>query len=123
MSNSDFDVVAYKILSYAYECARAGAVPSWSKAEEVAGCNPLLFRTVARSLGEDGYIGAAYPGVNPVDGSNGCWSDELRVTRSGVRFLEDNSSMGRVRTFLGSAFKTVLSAAIEATFALGSTGV
>ena len=121
--NSDFEVVAYKLLSYAYECARAGAMPSWSKAEEVAGCNPLLFRTVARSLGEDGYIGKARPGVNPDDGSNGCWSDELRVTMSGVRFLQDNSSMGRVRTFLGSAFKSVLSAAIEATFALGTTGV
>lgn len=117
MAPDDFSVIAYKVLSYAYECVREGVEPSWEKAEELAKCNPLYFRTVVQSLVDSGYLADTKPFT---DMSGEClgWSEPLRVTLEGVDFIENNSAMGKVKRFLGKAWEGVLSIAINATAAL-----
>ena len=122
MAHDDFEVIAYKLLSYAYSCIREGVQPSWSKAMEIAGCNPRYFEAVALSLMDSGYLARAKPGRD-ANGDPIGWGGDLRITLEGVGFLADNSAMGRVRAFLGSAFETVLKAAVESTVALGLRSV
>lgn len=117
MAPDDFEVIAYKVISYAYGCIKEGVEPSWEKAEEVAKCNAVYFRAVVASLSSSGYIAETRP-YEDMNGDVLGWSDPLRVTLEGVEFLESNSAMGRVKRFLGKAWEGVLAAAIGATAAL-----
>lgn len=121
MSHDDFDVIAYKILAYAYRCIRDGVQPSWDKAMDVAGCNPVYFCAVISSLVSSGYIADARP-IRDMSGDVIDWTGDLTVTLEGVGFLEGNSRMAKVRDFLGNAFFVALGQAVEATVALAMRG-
>ena len=117
MAHDDFSVIAYKVLAYAYRCIRDGVTPSWGKAEEVAGCNPIYFAAVATSLMRSGYLAEAKP-YRDANGDIIGWGGDLSVTLEGTAYLEENSKMAEVRGFLGKAFESVLRVAVESTFAL-----
>lgn len=118
MSHDDFAVIAYKILAYAYKCLKEGIEPSWDKAMDVAGCNPVYFAAVVSSLVQSGYIADAAP-FKDARGDVIGWRGDLTLTLEGAEFLETNSKMAKVRGFLGRAFEASLKAAIEATMAIG----
>ncbi|WP_455136386.1 YjcQ family protein [Thermophilibacter sp.] len=122
MAHDDFAVIAYKLLAYAYRCIRDGVSPSWEKAMDVAGCNPVYFAAVVQSLVDSGYLADARP-ERDASGDVIAWVGDLRITMDGVQYLEDNSKMGEVRRFLGRAFEVVLSSAVEATIATSIGGV
>lgn len=121
MAHDDFSVIAYKVLAYAYRCIRDGVTPSWSKAGEVAGCNPLYFVTVVTSLMRSGYLAEAKP-YRDANGDLIGWGGDLSVTLEGTVYLEENSKMAEVRGFLGKAFESVLRVAVESTLALAMGG-
>lgn len=114
MAHDDFAVIAYKLLAYAYRCIRDGVSPSWEKAMDVAGCNPVYFAAVVQSLVGSGYLADARPARDAI-GDVIAWSGDLLITIDGVQYLEENSKMGEVRRFLGRAFEAVLASAVEAT--------
>jgi len=58
MAKDDFDVIAYKILAYAYACLKQGVAASTDKACEVAKVNEVYFFAVLESL-IDGKLAAA----------------------------------------------------------------
>lgn len=121
MAHDDFSVIAYKVLAYAYRCIRDGVTPSWCKAEEIAGCNPIYFAAVATSLMRSGYLAEAKP-YRDASGDVIGWGGDLSVTLEGTAYLEENSKMAEVRGFLGKAFESVLKVAVESTLALALGG-
>lgn len=114
MSADDFDVIAYKLLSYLYECLKEGVPPNGEKAREVAGCNPVYFSAAIDSLKAEGYI----IGTIVKEWSGEIVLFEVNLTQSGARYLSENSNMANVKKWLGNAFVPMLQAAIEATRAL-----
>ena len=118
MSHDDFDVIAYKILAYAYKCLKGGVQPSWDKALDVARCNEVYFAAVVMSLVDSGYLADTRP-ARDANGDLIGWIGDMRLTMEGARYLDENSRMGEVRRFLGRAFEGVLVAAVEATIATG----
>lgn len=46
MPSNDFDVILYKILSYAYECLKMDVQPSVAKARELSGVGETYFATI-----------------------------------------------------------------------------
>lgn len=113
MSKDDYFVIVFKVLSYLYKCVKEGVKPSAEKARELANCNDVYWEMIFRNLIDDGYIKADVMSV---------WSGKqlvqnLCITTKGVEFLENNSTMHSVKDFLGTAFETVVYAAIKATAA------
>lgn len=117
MGKDDFEVIAFKVLSYAYACIKAGVVPSWAKAEEVAGCNPVYFAAIIGSLSDSGYIRTVKV-FSDMNGEPLDFSDELTITIQGTDYLRENSRMQKVAKFLGKAFEKALEIAVSATMAL-----
>lgn len=117
MAHDDFAVIAYKLLAYAYRCIRDGVSPSWEKAMDVAGCNPVYFAAVVQSLVSSGYLADARP-ARDANGEVISWIGDLTITLDGVEYLDNNSKMGEVKRFLGSAFESALKASVEATIAI-----
>ena len=50
MAKDDMRVIACKLLTYLYECIKAGGVPSEAKARELAGCNAVYWCAVLDDL-------------------------------------------------------------------------
>lgn len=62
MASDDFEVVAYKILSYLYRCMKNGKKVDIAALRQLVGCNEAYFGAVARSLQSKGYVeGFAIP--------------------------------------------------------------
>lgn len=85
MASDDFEVVQYKILSYLYDCIKAGAIPNIDKMKELVKVNDIYFETVFDDLLEDGLVSATYVGA---------WGSKLyldpRITAAGAAFLKEN---------------------------------
>lgn len=118
MAHDDFDVAVYKVLAYIMACAKAGVVPSVSKAREVSGCNPVYWAMVVRSMLADGYITGAsvddyYDGTTDVSGG-----PDFGITQKGAAYLRDNGKMREAGKFLGRAFADMLPGIVAATAAL-----
>lgn len=113
MSKDDFHIIMYKILAYYYSSIKQGVIPSRDKAMELAGCNEVYFDVVFASLVDDGYLAG-----NVVRYFGTTEYKQMRITSSGVTYLETNSKMAEVKSFLGAAFEKVLTVAISATAAI-----
>ena len=113
MAADDFEVVAYKVLSYLYSCIKAGVEPNVAKAKDIAGVNDVYWSAVVRSIESDGLAE-----VDWFSHWAGREVDGLCITGKGAAYLKDNSRMQAVRRFLGEAFNAVLTTAVEATMAM-----
>ena len=104
MSYDDFDVIVYKVLEYIYSCLRKGVYPNLDKAQEIARCNDVYWKSVIRSMCDDGYlIGVTFReyrdmGLTPVASPK-----ELGISQEGARYLKENSKMAEVKGALGAA--------------------
>ena len=117
MSKDDFEVVAYKVLSYLYACLKAGAVPSEAKAREVSRVGEVYFYAALSSLQEKGLIGPVKE-FRDAGGDVVGMAGTLSITIDGAAYLSDNGAMRRACRFLGPAFSAVLEAAVRSTMAL-----
>lgn len=109
VSKDDFNVIAYKLLSYLYECLKAGVPASLSKAEELCGVNRMYFNAVMSDLESRNMIilnALREAGGEPVA------INEFRITIDGAEFLSENDSMKKVASAIGSAFSEIVNAAI-----------
>ena len=62
MTSDDFEVVAFKILSYLCRCMKNGKKADIAALRQLVGCNEAYFGAVARSLQSKGYVeGFAIP--------------------------------------------------------------
>lgn len=117
MAKDDFEVVAYKVLAYAYACLKAGVEASAAKALEVAGVNEVYFITALRSLASKGLI-EDVPMFKDMNGDVIRYGESITITMDGAAYLRENGRMAKVGKFLGSAFEKALEVAVKSTMAL-----
>lgn len=109
MSKDDFAVIAYKLLSYLYECLKAGVPASLDKAQELCGVNPMYFHAVLSDLERKSLLI-----LNAFRNSGGDYAlvNEFRITIDGAEFLSENDSMKKIASAIGEAFSSTLKAAL-----------
>lgn len=100
MANDDLELVAFKILEYVYACMKQGVRPSNDQALNASGVKKAYFLNVIRALIDEDLIAGVevrdyYDGTSELSGT-------MRVTLKGAGYIRDNSTMGKIRTMLGS---------------------
>lgn len=100
MAKNDYFVIVYRILTYLHECFMAGERPDVDLfGPEALGINNGYWTNVMESIFNEGYItgismvprlGAA-PGIKLIN---------LKITQSGIEFLQENSTMQKAKNFL-----------------------
>lgn len=102
MKNDYFDV-AYRILEYLYSCFMAGTKPDTDFFDcDAIKINRGYWFNVMRSLCEEGYI----RGIEVISGSMGITGvkiTNIRITQSGIIFLQENSMIAKARVALKTA--------------------
>lgn len=116
MAQNDMEVIMYKILSYLYECMKAGKRP---RLEDFC-CNCNMFcvpkgywNQIMAELIEHGFI-HGFIKFTSKDGITVQMTAEAGITYKGREFLRDNSGMQKARQLLGAAFPVVLDGIITA---------
>lgn len=113
MAHDDFDVIAYKVLSYVYGCMKAGKEVDIDKAWELAGCPPEdYWKAILSSLQSNGLIrvnDARYDILGEVITPGSC-----AITLEGALYVRDNSKMQKAAKLVGKAFEKTLAATIAA---------
>ena len=111
MAKDDYGVIAYKVLAYYYACIKDGVNGNVTKAQELAGCNDLYFTAVIKDLTARGLLA----GEVVYSWGEEVVFAELRITIDGTVYIEENSTMTKVRHALGKAFEVVTEAAVKST--------
>ena len=100
MAKDDYFVIAYRILSYLYDCFQAG-----EKADKelfgpsALGINNGYWVNVMESLYREGYIiGVAFPSA--IGGIPSVVIQNTKITEKGIAFLEDNGKMKKAAEVL-----------------------
>ena len=93
MSKDDYFVIAYRILSYFYQCLKDGLIPSSDYiSSDALKINPKYFINIMQSLQDEGYIkGIAFLCFigAPVE----IRFVEPKITQAGIEFLQENKMM------------------------------
>ena len=117
MTSDDFEVLAFKVLSYLYRCMKSGKKVDIAALRQLAGCNETYFGAVVRSLQSKGLVEGfdfdAFSGIVIDSPSIAAMSDPM-ITMDGAIFVSENSRMRKAKDFAGHAFEVALSAAIQA---------
>lgn len=117
MSSDDFEVIAYKILSYLYACLKQGKKVDIAAMRALAGCNEAYFGTVVKNLQSKGLVeGFYFDGLSGVviDSPALATASDPVITMDGAIFVKENSRMNQVKQFLGHSFEVAIKTAIEA---------
>lgn len=116
MTSNDYEVIAYKVLSYLYACIKVGKHVDIPVMRELVGCNEAYLGVIVKGLQDDGYVrGFFFDGVSGVimDSPNIAAIREPAITMEGAAYVKENSRMGKVKAFVGKAFELALQTAIE----------
>lgn len=116
MAQNDMEIIMYKILSYLYECMKAGKHPRM----EDMGSTCQMFRIpqeywnqVMEELIDCGYV-KGFRHI-PTKGPQSIFMmDNVGITLKGREYLRDNSGMQRAGEFLGTAFSILLDGIVGA---------
>lgn len=119
MAKNDMEVIMYKILRYLYECMKEDLTPT--KEDLIRDCDLV-------SIPEKYWIqiilelidNELVKGIQTIVTKSGTLvqiTDDVRVTFKGVEFLKENSSMKKVKEFLGRTYEIALSQTIESLLA------
>ncbi len=117
MSSDDFEVIAYKILSYLYECMKQGKKIDVAVMRSLTDCNESYFGVVVKNLQSKGFVeGFHFDGLSGVviDSPVLAATGDPAITMDGAIFVKENSRMAQVKQFLGHSFEIAIKTAIEA---------
>ena len=106
MAKDDFHIVAYRILAYLYNCLKHGETPDEAPVgPKLLGITAQYWTDVLRMLSDEGFItGARFNVANTlIPGTFGY----LRITRTGIEFMNDNKSMRRALKWLKDLKDTI----------------
>ena len=99
MAKNDYFVVAYRILTYLYECFKAGEKPNIDfYGADALKINNGYWVNVMESLYNEGCI----IGINIINsaGIQGIKAMDLKITQKGIEYLQENSAMAKAKKFL-----------------------
>ena len=97
MKKDDYFVIAYQILSYLYECLKAGVDADVRKINEKKfNINERYWNWIMKAL----YRSDRIEGVMEVAGRNDIKIGALEITEEGIIFLQENSNMEKAKNFL-----------------------
>nr|DAH24801.1 MAG TPA: YjcQ protein [Caudoviricetes sp.] len=117
MASDDFEVIAFKILSYLYRCLKNGKKVYIAALRQLVGCNEAYFGAVVRSIQSKGLVEGfdfdTFSGVL-IDPPNIVAMSDPMITMDGAIFVSENSRTRKAKDFAGHAFEVTLSAAIQA---------
>lgn len=103
MAKNDYFAIAYKILAYLYECFQTGEEPDTALYNAYAlGINTGYWLNVMESLSDEGYIkGVSF--VSGTKGNIGIKIINIKITQSGITFLQENTMIAKAKEALKTA--------------------
>lgn len=116
MANNDMEVIMYKILSYLYECMKAGKRP---RMEDMC-CSCQMFQipisywgAIMEELISRGLI-IGFERIPTKDTIIVQMGENPGISYEGRQFLVENSGMKRAASFLGNTFSILLDGIVAA---------
>ena len=107
MARNDYFVIAYRILSYLYECFQIGERADTELFGPAAlEINNGYWTNIMESLFNEGYIIGVIM-IPRLGGAPGIKLSNLKITQKGIEYLQDNSKMSKARDFLKSLKETI----------------
>ncbi len=107
MPKNDYFLVAYKILSYLYDCFQEGTRADIAfYGAEALGINNGYWANVIESLSDEGYIKGVEI-INSAGGRTGVANINIKITQSGIVFLQENTLIAKARRALKTAKETI----------------
>lgn len=103
MSKDDYFPMVYRILSYLYECFKAGEKPDLSMIDpDALKINAGYWNNIIESLSNEEYVtGISFPSA--IGGMMGAKIYNLKITQKGIEFLQENTMMQKAKRFLKEA--------------------
>jgi hypothetical protein len=112
MSKDDFHVILYKVLSYLYECLKAGIAPSIEEARALADVNSAYWGNALQMMCDSGYVtGICRSSYKERKAEEQDWLGTPAITEKGIGHLMENSLMAKAKDLLGDAWPGIVSAA------------
>ena len=112
MAKNDMEVIMYKILRYVYECLKTGKAPELS---DIMWCCKLFdipkayWLAIMQELIEGAYIdGLRFIGAK--DLQQVLQIGDIRITKNGREFLQDESKLAKITPLLGAGFEATVTA-------------
>ena len=103
MVKDDYFVIAYRILTYLYECFKAGEKPDTEAfAPSALNINNGYWVNAIESLSNEGYItGVSFS--EPVGGIRNAKIIDIKITQKGIAFLHENTLTAKAKRVLKTA--------------------
>ncbi len=100
MPTNDYFVIAYRILTYLYNCFMAGEKPDTEMfGPEALRINNGYWVNTMESFSNEGYItGIVF--TEPLDGVRNAKIIDLKITEKGITFLHENSLIAKAKRTL-----------------------
>ncbi len=99
MAKNDYFVISYRILTYLYECFKAGEKPNIDfYGPDALKINNGYWVNVMESLYNEGCV----TGIKIINsaGIQGIKAVDLKITQKGIAYLQENSFMEKAKNFL-----------------------
>lgn len=110
MAKNNYFEIAYKILTYLYECFQAGTKPELSQySAEVLGINRGYWRNVIGMLTDEGYIKGAEAIMGSRDNTPIGYIERVlhtKITQGGISFLAENNLVAEAEKRVKAAGNT-----------------
>ena len=106
MAKNDYFVITYQILTYLYECFKAGERPDTSMfGADALKINNGYWVNIMESLHNEGFI----TGIAIVDsaGVQGIKLLDLKITKAGIELLHENTLIAKAKSILKTARETI----------------
>ena len=116
MFSDDFEVIAYKVLSYLYACLKQNRKVDIAAIRSLAGCNEHYLSVVIRDLQSNWLVsGFVFDGLSGIviESPDLAAINEPVITMDGAVYVKENGRMEKAKGFLGRAFDVALRAVIE----------
>lgn len=108
MEDDDMAVITYKVLRYASDVAKRGAIPTVEGAYALADKpHPNYWAMVMDSIGDQGLMKGIVV-TEYMDRQRLVKEGPIYLTLKGETFLRENDTMKKAKEFLGSAFELAL---------------
>ena len=103
MEKNDYFEISYKILSYLYDCFMEGSRADIAfYGADALGINRAYWVNVMESLTDEGYIKGVEI-INSAGGRVGVANINIKITKSGIVYLQENTSIEKAKKALKTA--------------------